>query len=471
MNSQEIKEVMLYKTYFYLPFKIEESVNIDGTMRINNAGELQWETTAFDLCTKAGSADEPNVLKNNQEFVYFHKYLRKILFARKSAGGSDEKSFMEYYRLRKNGKELPYGKSMQVLINCCDKGFYIADLGMYIFKDSKIGILSVCVENEGCSLKDAMEFNQLFRIIYISDTQQISDLKVGVTRIYGTITIEGIMDNFTNTFTNEQHLFIDSDEPLPESITSIVDRLIPFKYKEQYSPILDDRMVLHTLFCLGESLKNEFKDETYKHLFSRILFVDSCDAGYAYNETFMREMLKEHLYERWTHYGTMHGFCRYADATVMFGRFDVLENNFEKVYYMMSILALYYRCALIDFAEQSSIATRQLVKEDELNDNKLNGNNKKRIRDLRKRFIEFSNVWYFKEVTNQDQGIEMFEMHRKAYELDVLFDRVKEDIDRIDEFIRIEQGERLNFWLIVIAVIAALFGFIQVLPIVKEYFK
>jgi hypothetical protein len=484
MDNQEIKQVVLYKTYFYFPFKIEHGVNIDDKIRIDNTSDLRWETTGFDLCAEGGSANIPNTLPNNQEFVYFHKYLRRILFSRKEVYGADEKLLLAYYRVRKNGKELNYGKSKRILINCQDKGFYIIDLGLYIFKDSNIGILSVCVENEGCTLKDAMEFNQLFRIIYISDTRQLSDLKENRgTRIYRLITIEDVMDNFTNEFTNEKHLYIDKNEPLPDSITSILERLIPFKYKKAYSPILDDRMTLHTLFCLDNSLKESYindtngKSEAYRQLFSRILFVDSYGEGYAYNDNFMRELLKKHIYDRWTHYGTLHGFCRYADAAVMFSRFELLENNFATVYCMMSILALFYRCALIDFAEQSSRATRLFVKE-----GKLNSEDKKHIRDLRKRFIEFSNVWYFKEVTNQDQGIEMFEMQRKSYELDVLFNRVKEDIDSIDEFIRIEQGEQfnkkigyLNWMIVFLTIITMLTGFIQIWnkmpPSIKSWFE
>lgn len=78
---------------------------------------------------------------------------------------------------------------------------------------------------------------------------------------------------------------------------------------------------------------------------------------------------------------------------------------------------------------------------------------------MRKAFLKFSNVWYFRELTNQDQGIEMFDMHRRAYELDELHQHVKEEIEKLDEHIRMEQARKLNRWIVILTIVAALVGF------------
>ncbi len=236
--------------------------------------------------------------------------------------------------------------------------------------------------------------------------------------------------------------------------------------------MLDHRMVLHTLFCLNDNLRKDYgyDDECsdrqkivtirqeYKQLFSRILFVDECGFGYKYDESFMNKHMRNHLYERWQHCGTLHGFCRYSDATKIFGKFSLVMNNFCTVYYIMSIIALYYRCVLIDLPDLSSRATKKLIKD--WTDEKGN------VKELRKDFLNFSNVWYFRELTNQDQGIEMFDMHRKAYELDGLYNGVKEEIEKLDNFIEIEQSKsetkainRLTYLGIPLAAMAFLTGF------------
>jgi hypothetical protein len=87
------------------------------------------------------------------------------------------------------------------------------------------------------------------------------------------------------------------------------------------------------------------------------------------------------------------------------------------------------------------------------------------MRKLRKSFLEFTNVWYFQEVTNQDMGIEMFKMQREAYQIDDLYKGVKEDIENLDDMIRIENMEQetntlnwISFIGLPLAILAVLTG-------------
>jgi hypothetical protein len=448
------KDVIFYSTFFYFPFKLTNNKHIKKLSDpINGLGT--WKEEHYPLWH--GCPDEKECFSSskwkesggyhNQELLYFHKYLRQLVF---NPVASLNDTFINYYRLKHNENEVFHeanakNRVIQIESPKRESHFYLDDAALYFFENNSIGILSLGVKSDGCTLQEALEFNQLFRILYISDTDQLTDLykeNNPITRIYESISIQNTP--LKNTFTHNDHFVIDEGSCLPKNINAIVGSLLPFNYLEEYRPLLDDRMVLHTLFCLNNDLKSNYYDyperskkEAYRQLFSRILFVDDYNGymgGYYYDSDFMRRQMRKHLYTRWEHYGTLHGFCRYTDATTLFGRYDLLENNFRTVYYMMSIIALYYRCALIDFADRSSLVTTELVKDWK--------DKKGSARKLRKDFLTFSNVWYFRELTNQDQGIEMFDMQRQAYELDELYEGVKEEIERLNAFVELEQDKK-----------------------------
>jgi len=447
------KDVIFYSTFFYFPFKLTNNEHIKK-LSDPIKGFGTWKEEHYPLWH--GCPDEKECFSSskwkesggyqNQELLYFHKYLRQLVF---NPVASLNDTFLNYYRLKHNENEVfneanAKNRVIQIESPKRESHFYLDDAALYFFKNNSIGILSLGVKSDGCTLQEALEFNQLFRILYISDTDQLTDLykeNNPITRIYESISIQNTP--LKNTFTHNDHFVIDEGSCLSKNINTIVSGLLPFKYIEEYKPLLDYRMVLHTLFCLNNDLKSNYYDyddrtkrEAYRQLFSRILFADNYNGyigGYFYDNGFMRRHMRKHLYTRWEQYGTFHGFCRYADATTMFGTYELIPNNFSTVYYMMSIIALYYRCALIDFADQSSSVTKKLVKDWTDKD----GAAKK----LRMDFLEFSNVWYFRELTNQDQGIEMFGMQRQAYELDELYNGVKEEIEKLNAFVEVEQAK------------------------------
>jgi hypothetical protein len=457
-------DVIFYSTFFYFPFKIKDHVEIKkDEMHLKNDNRY-WKEIPFPLMYDSKDIQSEKAL-NNQELLYLHYYLSRVMYNMQDE--KDEERFLWYYRLYQDGQEIIFDETYKIFTDNQCNGFYLSDLALYIFRDSKIGILSIGVKNNGCSLKDAMEFNMKFRYLYLTHNDQLNNDHLKEKQVFECIKIERI--SLTNIFDYDSHFVI--KDYMPKKINAIIDGLLPFEYKQQYNPVLDHRMLLHTMFCLNkESVesygyekgdkgleyhkdfgKRQAGQEKYKQLFSRILFVDECDDGYYYDSVFIENLIKKHIYTRWLHHGTLYGFCRYADTTVLLGRSEFLENNFRKVYYMMSVLALYYRCALIDFANRSSEVTRDLIKTG-------NWTGSTDVKKLKEDFLKFSNVWFFRELTNQDQGIEMFNMHRMAYELDELYKGVKEDIEKLDEYIRMKQTKKLNRWVAALTVIAAAIG-------------
>ncbi len=237
-------QVIFYSTFFYFPFKIESNVDINKTitMPLKNDNRY-WEEAPFSLMNDSKDIHSEKAL-NNQELLYLHYYLSKAMY--NMPNEKDDKRFLKYYRLHQDKKDIAFDDdSYKIFTDNQDKGFYLSDLAMYLFRDSKIGILSMGVKNNACSLKDAAEFNMKFRYLYLVNKDQIVNLDV-----FNCIKIERLA--LTNVFDYASHFVI--EDYMPKKINAIIDGLLPFEYKNQYKPLLDHRMVLHTMICLNEEL-------------------------------------------------------------------------------------------------------------------------------------------------------------------------------------------------------------------------
>ena len=68
----------------------------------------------------------------------------------------------------------------------------------------------------------------------------------------------------------------------------------------------------------------------------------------------------------------------------------------------------------------------------------------KHIQELRKDFINFTNVYWFHDVTAQTQGQEIFKKQQQALELQREYEFIKEEMARLDEFLQGNFNSRLN---------------------------
>jgi uncharacterized membrane protein len=68
----------------------------------------------------------------------------------------------------------------------------------------------------------------------------------------------------------------------------------------------------------------------------------------------------------------------------------------------------------------------------------------KHFRALRKKFILFTNNYWFREVSNQTQGIEVFELQTKNLGLEKEYTLIKDEMERADEYSVTLQTEKFN---------------------------
>ena len=232
-------------------------------------------------------------------------------------------------------------------------------------------------------------------------------------------------------------------------------------------PVLDDRMFVVSWYGgIGELQKNarkgylgkpieegeELKDPPfYKHkdfrkignywghFWYQFLFVDS--SGPSLEDSLMASrQLDKHTYWRWAP-STYYGICRYSMVTLtdelkQLGPMAVLAQHVESIYYKMAELVLVQRACILKFADEVTHLS-YFAREHSPNDTKTYEELTYKVTTLYENFLRFTNKVYFREVTAQEQGIEMYNMLQEHMNLDAQVKDLKADIEQLHTYIHL----------------------------------
>lgn len=373
-----------------------------------------------------------------QDMVFFHPFVRRVFFdATDDDPGNDEtESLMRCYRMGvPEGAKLYFeasdkkGRSAR-----CE----VTDLRLFLMANG-IGILSIGVEAFNLTLRDALWINEAMRKVYPSSGRQLREGRMP-NRVAFTLDRNGGSETVVEeTFAKgEMNGFL---PPLAETITSLL--YFADYPNQEFEPMLDERMIVYSYAAIDpKSVGDDFlESRDYQVLLSRFLYVDRYGEDHRYDEAFTRQQMTRQLYRRWVHEGTYYGFTSYSNVTTTLGAFECDEHElregflihrmFDTRYYLMAMVALFYRATLLDFAERTALVSRRLFKD--LEDGRLATENVRLTSDLRAEFLHFSNYWYFSELANKDEEIEHFTSQCREYRVEQTKNEIEEEIDKLNE--------------------------------------
>ena len=220
-------------------------------------------------------------------------------------------------------------------------------------------------------------------------------------------------------------------------------------FKIYLRPILDDRMYVISWYGNSELInrmngndkdKNtkiagtDPKVEQGKYLFTTndwwysYLFVDTSPT--CHDEFMKANLIKEATYTRWLEEGTIFGISRYSFVMLTSDFKDTpgfLVRHLQTLYYKMAELCLLQRATVLSYAgEVTTISNLTTPYGNENKDKNYDEKTTKRIiEDIYKFYLLFLNKINFKEVTAQEQGIEIYNLMQKQM-------RIAEDIKDLD---------------------------------------
>ncbi len=226
-------------------------------------------------------------------------------------------------------------------------------------------------------------------------------------------------------------------------------------HKVYLRPVLDDRMFVVSWYGNRQLAKNLGKVSTHPDL-----IIDGQDIrdnrknntfysyetsnwwySYIYNDTSpmhtnkfqKQELLKNQTYSRWVENNTLYGMSRYS-LVMLTSDFSDLEKygvtylvrHLQSMYYKMAELCLLQRATILSFSNEVTAVADLINNEDKTVID--------RIESLYKHYLLFVNKIYFREITAQEQGIEMYDMMQSAMRIPQEVKGLDYEIDEINRF-------------------------------------
>jgi len=264
------------------------------------------------------------------------------------------------------------------------------------------------------------------------------------------------------------------------------------KYKIYLLPVLDDRM--HVVCWYGNSdlvnelnqvkncsdfdlgtyyfndnreKKDHYSFEESKWWYSYI-FVDTSPM---HTDRFViQKLLKEQTYTRWIEEGTLYGYSRFSFVMLTksfsnLGGANFLVRHLQNMYYKMTELCLLQRATVLSFSDEITHVSNLLEKTKTKSRISLD-----KIDNLYKLYILFINKIYFREITAQEQGIEMYGMLQNIMRIPSDVKDLDNEIGELNQFASKEEAHNLTKLATVFLVptlIASLLG-MNVLPDLKD---
>jgi len=130
---------------------------------------------------------------------------------------------------------------------------------------------------------------------------------------------------------------------------------------------------------------------------------------------------------------------------------------FDTRYYLMAIVALFYRATLLDYAQKTALVSRRLYRDQE--SGKISRENVEIANALRAEFLHFSNYWYFEELANKDEEIEHFTLQCRSYRVGAMKAEVEQEIEKLDVSLHTYNQTRSTEAVNRLAVLSLIFGF------------
>ena len=446
--TKEAKGLDRHKYYKKEPF--DERVDIKSLLEYLVNLDSRWKYEQFEI--------ESNLDYN--EYTYYHDFVRDALYNehKKSIAGETSYFFKQ-----------DIGASDRYCIGIKDGKTYTLDLvglSLRIF-DTGVGILSIELNNTNpsqSSLDDILKINEYGRRVY---PQYLSK---GENDDWAEGTKGSFLADFIEISYGDKQVresFEYKEIPKKIELAQFIKDLLgdPFCYKIDEKdnqdkflirPIIDDRMF--TICWYGNNEVSEtLRDNNYQEsdTWYEFVYIDG-NGKTVHSPSMQKELIEKATYDRWMdfEYGlTLYGMSRYSFVCLS-NASEYSQNvlplpHMRTMYYQMFTLLLAQRASILRFSDEVS-ALSDLGEEEqkELSE-------KSRI--LYKNYIRFVNKLYFREVTAQDQGIELYDMARDVMRIDKDIKDLDEEIAELHSYVDMQEEKSRNDRLELISKLGAVF--------------
>lgn len=394
---------------FYFPFIVKHNEKDDFIIKALNTSN-SWNLWKRKIQNKEELHDEK---------MYYHHFVHNALYdngnnlfyknnnKKKNKSQSNHSLVLHYERTD------IISKTTQFKIKVNNKCMFNLDVEKitldYYFMN--VGILTLHVANDKKLLpQDILDINYYGRTLYGFEFEGDIDCSINL----GHAAVNNKKSNIFNEFsinkkksqlTEENHLYT-----LKGHIKQLLDDLFTESTIDvtsiEYLPVFDNKMFVNCIY-LNDELSSKYKEKEIDDLTNELFwqnFVEidhSSDFGCQDKE--MRKLItKKNTYLRWHNYGTLYGITDRSFVCVCsddnFSQ-NVLLSHIQTIYFQMIKLVLIQRASLLAFSDNIS----------RINFNTNNIDTADKIGRIYRNYIIYIKKLYFKDVTSQIQGVELYE--------------------------------------------------------------
>lgn len=426
----------------------------------------KWKASPFEI-----TEDIQDQYHTFNEYNYFHGYVRDALAISLNESHTTKRfsyhlqeSANASYIIELKGRDQPYTLLIKEII------LTIYDVG--------VGYLAFFLENyESDNPIDILQINDFGRRIYpqfLAFKQQ--DASGNFSRVdapkYSFLADRILLTGVFEKGIGEDFSYYDEVKSLngePFRLPSYIQALLGNQFvvgtresKQQLqrdsillSPLFDDRMFAQCYYFLPpsemEALRVYQNDYAYieSDFWYSYVFVDPSLKPACQSRKMKPALLATHTYDRWIDNkndmgiseGQLFGVSRYSFMTVVdrcFFTEQIMINHHRYLYFQMVALALTQRAAILRFSAEVANISEQIK-------GKVNAKRvKNAIQEVHQAYLYFTNKIYFREITPQEQGIELYDLLRKSMEIDTDLKALQQEIAELHQYAVLLENEESN---------------------------
>lgn len=319
-------------------------------------------------------------------------------------------------------------------------------------------------------VNDWLAFTRLARILYPSYAQQQDEAKIAQNYLWANGHV--LEDTLTDIECLDLSIKPLGNENFSRLVTYFLSQFFePKKLNDwlasDFHQVFDDRMFVNVAYGLNSP---QLDSKSADRLFKLALFVDAQSGtypafdGYAYDPEFLQQTAESLCYNRWQAIGTLSGYCNYSNAYLGSGVFfsDVIvKDHVPLIYGRMLMITLFYQASLRFYNRQVMHITEDMQECTCYIYYMCYRKIQNKVSNLRKNFIRFTNVYWFHDVTSQIQGQEVFKLQQQALELKREYDFIKDEMERMDEFLQGKYNQMMGAVSLLLAILAIFISLMQ----------
>lgn len=416
---------------FMFPFRWEKKGSDKNTLTeqialesITLDSDAQWERGTPDGITY----DERN---------YFYEFVHKAIYDKEG-----DASHVRHYERKE-----PKTSSVTFEIATKEKVYKLQVKGIHLnMYSTGVGILSFHLYNhEYPSPDDVLRINQMGRRIF---PPFIASKDGDRGMIADSLEIKGLkgQSEYKEDFNSY------NEETETNTPASFIGGLIDDAFKDILrKPVVDDRMFV-LCWYKNDEWANELGGKDYDRFLHsskwyEFVYVDDLGGMSCQNDAMQHDLITKATYNRWQKYKSLYGITRYSMVYLTNTNcFTPTLNTFETMYAKMAEHILVQKATVLRFSsEVTNIISNS--------GGKIVG---RKVDSLYREYISFINHIHFREVTAQDQGIELYQMLYQALDIESQVKGLDDEIGELHDYISLREDRETNDTMSVLTWIATI---------------